>query len=257
MTGSRSEHPLEAHDGAAPTRRLRRVIVRLTIGSFSVAALLGITALLAGGRFGETEGRILLTTLLVGVVSVAVLCYLGAAGRRHQPVGVAGGVTAVVPFVAGLLLIWGGEDPESPWVGKTFTIGAVVAATFAQASLLLTLAEGSRRTVRRLLGGTLLCAAAVAVMVSSLVVTDGEGFPDAYTRMLGVVAILDVLGTVTVAALVKFGSPGAGEPGAALSLPAGLQARLEEAARAQGRSAGEVAAEAIEGYLGGLSQGRP
>ncbi len=80
------------------TRQVRKVVVRLTIGSFSVAALLGIAALLAGGRFGETEARILLTTLLVGVVSIAVLCFLATAGKRFQLVGVAGGVTVLVPW---------------------------------------------------------------------------------------------------------------------------------------------------------------
>ena len=71
---------------ATPTTApIRRWIVRLTIGSFSVAALMGIVALLGGGEFGETEGRILLTTLLVGVVSIAVLCYLATAGDGPSP----------------------------------------------------------------------------------------------------------------------------------------------------------------------------
>ena len=81
-------------DMATPTTApIRRWIVRTTIGSFSLAALLGIVALLGGGEFGETEGQILLTTLLVGVVSIAVLCYLATAGRRSQPLGIAGGVS--------------------------------------------------------------------------------------------------------------------------------------------------------------------
>ena len=36
----------------APTAPVRRWIVRVTIGSFSLAALLGIVALLSGGEFG-------------------------------------------------------------------------------------------------------------------------------------------------------------------------------------------------------------
>ena len=70
--------------GTATTAPIRRAIVRTTIGSFSLAALMGIIALLGGGHFGATQGRVLLTTLLVGVVSIAVLCFLVTAGRRSR-----------------------------------------------------------------------------------------------------------------------------------------------------------------------------
>ena len=88
---------------------LRRLVVTLVIGSFSVAALLGIIALLGGGELGETEGRVLLTTVIVGVESIAVLCYLAVAGKRSALVGLAGGVVSLVPFSLALWLTWGGE----------------------------------------------------------------------------------------------------------------------------------------------------
>ena len=91
----RSVMATSAPPGTAP---IRKVIVRVTIGSFSLAALLGIIALLRGGEFGQTQFRVLLTTLLVGVVSIAVLCYLATAGRPSQPVGVAGGVIVLFPW---------------------------------------------------------------------------------------------------------------------------------------------------------------
>ena len=65
------------------TAPIRTAIVRITIGAFSLAALIGVMALLGGGAFGAIEGRILLTTLLVGVASMAVLCYL-ADGRSTR-----------------------------------------------------------------------------------------------------------------------------------------------------------------------------
>lgn len=236
---------------ASPTRQLRRVIVRLTIGSFSVAALMGIIALLSGGEFGQTEGRVLLTTLLVGVVSVAVLCYLATAGKPFQSVGIAGGVAVAVPFLLGLALIWGGDTADQPWLYKPFGVFSVVAATLAQASLLLALCEKGRPLVRRILTATLVFAAAVALMTSYLVVFEDQGVGDWYFRFLGVVAILDVLGTVTVAALMKFGPTTAErEAGFVLALPPDLQARLDAAALAEGRSPSEVVAAAVERYLG-------
>lgn len=233
------------------TRQVRKVVVRLTIGSFSAAALLGIAALLAGGRFGETEARILLTTLLVGVVSIAVLCYLATAGKPFQAVGVAGGVTVLAPLATALLMIWGQGLADEPAVFKTFAVGAIAAASLAQASLLLALCDRGRRLVRRLLAATLVFAGLVAVMTAVLVLADGDNFPDWYFRLLGVIAILDVLGTVTVAALVKFGPSETSPEAATLTLPPVLGARLAEAAAAQGRSPSDLAAEAIERYLGG------
>lgn len=41
---------------------LRRTMIALTIGSFSIAALLGVLSLLGGGDFGEPELRVLATT---------------------------------------------------------------------------------------------------------------------------------------------------------------------------------------------------
>jgi hypothetical protein len=39
------------------------VVVRFTVGSFGIPAMLGIAVLLAPGRFGDAQGRTLLTTL--------------------------------------------------------------------------------------------------------------------------------------------------------------------------------------------------
>ena len=169
---SASREGQRCHDLAmtptSSTRQVRKVVVRLTIGSFSVAALLGIAALLAGGRFGETEARILLTTLLVGVVSIAVLCYLATAGKRFQVVGVAGGVTVLVPLATALLMIWGQGLADEPAVFKSFAVGAIVAASLAQASLLLALCERGRRLIRRLLAATLAFSGLVAAMTAVL-----------------------------------------------------------------------------------------
>ena len=65
------------------------------------------------------------------------------------------------------------------------------------------------------------------------------------------IAILDVLGTVTVAALMKFGPSETSPEAATLTLPPVLSTRLAEAAALEGRSASDLATEAIERYLGG------
>jgi hypothetical protein len=236
-----------ARSGTAP---IRKVIVRVTIGSFSLAALLGIIALLRGGEFGQTQFRILLTTLLVGAVSIAVLCYLATAGRPSQPVGVAGGLIVLVPLVTALLMIWGDvEHGPSEGVLKTFGVGTAVAATLAQASLLLTVGERGRPGVRRILVGTLALAAALAAMVSALIAgyTPPEG--GYYHRILGVVAILDVLGTLVVAPLMKLGSGDLQRARADVRLPHDLAESVAQLATKSGQSSDEVVAAAVRLYL--------
>ena len=229
---------------------IRKAIVRVTIGSFSLAAILGIIALLRGGEFGQTQFRVLLTTLLVGVVSIAVLCYLATAGRPSQPVGVAGGVVVLVPLVTALLMIWGDvENGPAEAVLRTFGIGTAIATTLAQASLLLTLGERGRPGVRRILLGTLALAAVLAAMVSALIAGLEPAEGGYYHRLLGVVAILDVLGTVVVAALVKFGGGDRERVHPEVHLPPDLAESVAELGARSGQGSDEVVAAAVRLYL--------
>jgi hypothetical protein len=208
----------------------RRLVLFLTIGCFSVAALLGVIALLGGGDFGDTEARVLLTTLLVGVTSVAVLCYLATAGSDHAVVGLVGAGSAIPTLLIGLALVWGDDWDEGIW--QAFGVGTTVSATLAQASLLLTLAATAEPYVRRLLAVTLVAATWVCLHVSGLIIDLDAS--DGGLRLLGVVAILDVLGTVAVAALAKFGGSEQG-PRGRLEVPQDLAERVTARARAAGR----------------------
>ncbi|MFL6135600.1 MAG: hypothetical protein ACJ72A_22540, partial [Nocardioidaceae bacterium] len=155
------------------TRSLRRLIAFLTIGSFSVAALMGIVALLGGGDFGEDEARVLLTTVVVGCGSICMLCYLATAGSRWASVGVAGGVTVVLPVVTALILVWSDWSSEEPeGLFKAFGIGVVLAVTLAQISLLLALAGDGR--LRAVLWPTVAVAALFAALVSAMILGEVE-----------------------------------------------------------------------------------
>ena len=230
--------------GRAP---VRRAIVTVTIVSFTVAALLGVLALL-GGDFGDTQVRVLLTTVTVGVVSIAVLCYLSTAGTPFQVVGALGGAAVLVPLGAALVLIWAedqlGSNDDAFF--QAFGVGAVVAGTLAQACLLLAIAYRKSPVVRVLLAVTLVLAGLLAAILSGLILgAEAEG--DVVARAIGVIAILDVLGTVVVAALGKFGP---GPDGVArISLPDELVAELDRRVAATGLSRDAVAAAAIEQYL--------
>lgn len=210
---------------------LRSIVVRLVIGSFGLAALLGVIALIGGGSFGETEGRILMTTVIVGVESIAVLCYLTVAGRSTAWLGALGGVVSLVPFGIALALTWtDGDLGENTW--RAFGVSITLAATLAQVALLIGLTH--RR--RPLLAATLTMATIVAVMIIGPILDIG-GDDDLYWRVFGVIAILDALGTVVLVALRVFDggseqTPSTHEP----LLSNAVESRLIQAAAARDTS---------------------
>lgn len=215
-------------------KNLRSLVVRLVIVSFSLAALLGIITLLAADALGESGGKVLGTTFVVGLESLAVLCYLAVAGTRRSWLGVAGGLISLVPFGLVLWLIWS-ETLEGDLLWKIFGVGLTLAASLAQACLLAAVADHPRRRVGPLLGVTFVAIVVLAAMICYPIITESEPF-DWYWRILGIVAILDVLGTILVIALQKFSGPDASTSQHPSVLPAATEARLVEAARIRGTS---------------------
>lgn len=221
--------------------QLRRVVSRAVIACFAVAALLGILALLAGGDFGDTELRVLLTTVVLGVESVAMLCYLALAGHRLAAVGWVGAPLSLLTTALALAMTWGDAgDGSIEWFGVLLTLSA----SLAQASLLLALAAKEDTSPGVVL--TLLAVAVVAAMVIGAIVDDDRD--SGYWRVLGVAAILDVLGTVVVTAMRVFGRSGRQAPETPV-LSAATQARLASAARDRGTSPDQLVTEALDAYL--------
>ena len=222
---------------------VRRLVATLVIGSFSIAALFGIIALIGGGELGETEGKILLTTVIVGVESIAMLCYLAVSGRRTAVVGIVGALVSLVPFGIALALTWGGYDGDDA-IWDVFGVSVTVAATVAHACLLLALHHGRRAL---LLAGTLIAMTVVAAMICNAIV-NGEDLGDLYWRLFGVVAILDVLGTVVYAALGVFERRKADDGEPDLMTPA-LESRVLDAAQARGVSPSQLISDALDSFL--------
>ncbi len=223
---------------------LRKLVIWLVVGSFSVAALMGIVALLGGGSFGETEAHVLLTTVIVGVESIAALCYLAVAGRPTAIVGIIGGLVSLVPFGLALVLTWGGFDGEGS-VLETFGVGVTVAASIAQACLLLALA--GRKKLDWMLLATLVSIAVVAGMIT-LAIVDATDLGDDFWRTFGVVAILDVLGTVVIAATKAFGRDHRPEGEPAL-LTTAVESRIATAAKERGVSPTTLVTDALDAFL--------
>jgi hypothetical protein len=234
--------------GTSRMSPVRRTVVRLTVGSFSSAALLGVAALLRPGHFGSTEGRILLTTLIVGAGSVLMLCYLAPTGERSRSVGVAGGVAALVSGACALVLVWGRWQQDPPVaLLRTFGLSGVVALTLAQFALLLAVVR-RRPSVVRLLAATLVAGTVLAGLVSATILGWNPG--SAGARLIGVVAILDVLGTVVTMALGVFGAePRGGDDVLDVRLPGPEAAAVRALAAGSGRSPDDVVLAAVRDYL--------
>ena len=223
----------------------RRVVLAVAIGSFSLAALMGIIALLGGGAFGETEVQVLLTTVTAGCAAIALLCNLAVLDDPWRWVGTVGGFAASLPTAVALVLIWHDWNGASDALFRTFFLGLAVALLFAQASLLLS-AAGHRGGW--ILDGTLLVSSLLALIVIAQILAGDSN--EIALRATGVLAILDVLGVVVTVGVARFGGRQPARPSGALTLPPDLRAVLDDRASATGRRSADLLADAVRSYLG-------
>ncbi|MGO3885336.1 MAG: hypothetical protein ACTJHU_03470 [Mycetocola sp.] len=169
------------------------------IASFSVAAVAGIIVL-----FGDVESepalRVLSSTAVIGLLSVAVLCGVVLMGRAGQSFGIVTVGVAVLSLGWFLLLIWGDIDWSAPVFEVSMT-ASILTASLSVASLLITRAEHRLRYIRFGLGVTL---ALMGIGVVLLLVLIWNGWTDDLTvvvRAAGIVWILAALGAVVVPVL--------------------------------------------------------
>ena len=161
-------------------------------------------------------------------------------------VGITGAACSVVATGVALCLTWN-HNLDGLDVWRVFGIAVTLAASLAQASLLIALAE-QRRSLRPGLCATLLAIAVVAVMVIVPIATE-SGMSGGYWRAFGVIAILDVLGTVVVTALGFVRRPEPGPRSAFATLSRATEARLVEVAIDLGTTPDRLVAEALDSYL--------
>lgn len=224
---------------------LRRVIVWIIVVSFGLAALGGIIVLL-GGSLGETAGKVLSTTAIVGGFSVAVLCCASLLGRRLRAFGLAGVIVSVLTLAWSLVLVWGWDYVDfgsATW--QTLWTGLALTAAFSLASLLLLLADRQRAAVRIGLWITL-ALFAVVLGLTVYVIWARDFDYDVVYRVLGIVGILAALGAVVVPVMsLLLRDPGAAA-GAVDTADRGIAARVEAAAAARGMTVEQFLVEVVE-----------
>lgn len=182
---------------------LKPLLVRSLLGCLSGTAALAIYAVLTAS-FDETAARVLVSTLLVGLYCVLCLACLTVLDGRRRAVGAGGMLAASGALVCGLALVWeiGGDwdDDSFPLLLRAFLICAVLAFALAHAALLL------RLTVDRLTGlrsAVLTCVSLVATMLIASILSTEVLEATGYWRLLGVLAILDVLGSICLPVMTR------------------------------------------------------
>ncbi len=177
----------------------KKYFLTTLVGALSISALIGIYIFLVGD-FGETEGKILATTLSLGGFS---LLGLASAASINKPklatFSKAGMIFSVIGLILTITIIWELLDPDDTWM--TTVMFLILSFSFAHISLLL-LITPKTKGVQTVLTATVVCIGIVAVM---LIKTTFNEFNDGdfYLRLLGVFGILDALGTITTPILNK------------------------------------------------------
>ncbi|KQO99778.1 hypothetical protein [Leifsonia sp. Leaf264] len=191
--------------GSATVSRWRRIAVIAIVVSFSITALVGILSLLVGS-LGDVQWRILSTTSLVGTFSVLALCHLAVVAGAYRWIAAAGLLVSALALLIGLGMIWAPDDWgfRSTLGWQSFGITAILAVSAAHANLLLILGRRRRAVVRIGLWVTIGLIALLATLLVLEIATEWGISSDGFTRLIGTVAILDVLGTVVVPVLAIF-----------------------------------------------------
>lgn len=181
----------------------RRVFLISLVASLSISALIAIFVFLFG-NFGETESKLLATTLTVGGYSLTGLCSSVLYDRKkYIPLAFLGIIVSVFGFLVTVTAVWEIVDFYS--LLQAVLTFIILAFSIAHSSLLL-LAQTDKKLANLSLKATIGFIIIVALMLIYLVQVEFVNVNEFYYRLLGVFAVLDVLGTIVTPILKKFNS---------------------------------------------------
>lgn len=181
----------------------KKVFLISLIVALSISALLGIIIFLEG-NFDEIQFKILLTTLTIGGFSLTGLCCATLLDKkRFSGFAVFGIIVSVWGFLFITSLIWdivNWYSYDNLW--KFMLITIILAFSTAHSCLLL-LIKSEKDIVNVSLSTTLLFISFVALELIALILVEFNIDSIMWYRVLGVFAILDVLGTIVTPILLK------------------------------------------------------
>jgi hypothetical protein len=176
-----------------PSLNLKKFFLYLLIASVAFSALLGIGVILFGD-FGETESKILLTTLIVTITSILGLAcgaYLETKRGRILPVG--GIFLAILSAILWAIFIWGNVANERFFIQTAFS-ATLLAASFSHISL-LSIAE-LKRKFRWAFYAAHFSVWSLTTILLWIIWADLKGDSELVTRTIGVLSI--IIASVTI-----------------------------------------------------------
>ncbi len=179
---------------------LRRWFLIILIVSLGISALTAIFILIFG-EFVDTEGKIIFTTLTISLYSLTGMGSAASLERgRWSLLSYLGLMVAIVGFAVFLPGIWAewiGRDNYSKFMAS---IG-LFSFSFAQSSLLSTVRLQGKTSF--LMPATILVIFALASFVTAVLFAEPDNIDLA--RALGVLAVLDGFGTVSIPLVSRIG----------------------------------------------------
>jgi hypothetical protein len=175
---------------------IRRVLLRVAIFALCVTALVAIVAVVSA-RFDETEAQILLTHVAIAAYTLFALAVSAVADRRPR-MAIAGWAACGIGLLLALLSIWAGWNGDADNLYRWTWILFVAAFTIAHVSLIDSRRRDSDGAAVRAVGAATIATVVVLGVLIAIGLARAESVDDWYVRLLGVVAVLDVLGTLVV-----------------------------------------------------------
>lgn len=179
---------------------LKRILLRMFVGTLILSALIGIYCVLFGS-FGQTEVKILLTTLTVSYFSVTSLACAAALDKQRSPLLIWPGFgTGILGFFVFNRLIWFGH-PSDELVKFAFIVGIF---SFAFAHACLVSLPTLKPNVRWVFYFALAASFGLAGLLSLIILQQREN--EWLFRFSGVLGILDCCATVSIPVLARLGN---------------------------------------------------
>jgi len=192
---------------------VKPLVLKSIIGSVIGAALVAIFAVIVG-EFGTMQVQLMMTIVLIVVFSLLSLYDADVSAKRSHVFALISVCVSAYLLIAGLGKIWliheptyEGYNPEyynatsnvidsfSSWLGLAF----VARIALLHAHLLLNIHRHYQTPTLQLVAkATMGLIAFLAILLSLPLLTPELEYHEAYWRLLGAIAILDVLGTVLI-----------------------------------------------------------
>jgi hypothetical protein len=209
------------------TMNLRKFFLYTLIVSVAISALFGIGALLLGS-FGDTEIKILLTTLTISCTSILGLaCGAYFETGRGKVIPLGGIASAVISAALSLPIIWINQAASIGFVKTAFT-GTIVAAACAHISLVSLARLDSRFTWSLWL--VYVSDAALAGIFLYIIWFEPSGGSDTIWRIVGVLSIVSAAITIMTPVFHKLSRKAVAAEDIDAEIDA-LRARIEELER--------------------------